>query len=145
MGSRIKLTETYPSRREIMVWPPPDQCTNPFARSGFHFFARNAGPLVQSIQSPPRLLPAHNFQRADHTASSWLDLAESRLRLDRLAATAAPNFLPLGVPPIPREARKFFSRRSPLRCGSQASASSIAFGTTIAIEAAVVAGSKTAR
>ena len=88
----------------------------PFARCGFRSFTRNAGPLVQSIQPPPRLLPAHNFRRSDHTAFPWLDLAEGRLRLDRLAATAAQNFLPLGMPPIPREARKF--RVAVLRCAA---------------------------
>jgi uncharacterized protein (DUF736 family) len=36
-------------------------------------------------------------------------------------------------------------RRPPLRCGPQAGASSIVFGLSIAIEAAAVAGSKTAR
>jgi hypothetical protein len=65
----------------------------------------------------------------NHTSSSWLDLAEGRLRLDRLAATAAQNFLPLGVPPIPRGTRKLFARRPSLRCGPQADASPIASGT----------------
>src|SRR6266700_7111059 len=46
--------------------------------------------------------------------------------------------------PIPREARKSHRRHPPLRCGPRGAAS-IAFGFQIAIEAAVVAGSKTAR
>jgi uncharacterized protein (DUF736 family) len=48
-------------------------------------------------------------------------------------------------PPIPREARKSHARHPPLRCGPPAGASSIASGSPIAIEAAVVAGSRTAR
>jgi hypothetical protein len=77
----------------------------------------------------------------NHTASQWLDLAEGRLRLDRLAATAAQNFLPLGVPPIPRETRKF---RAPVLhyVPAASGAAAIASGLQIAIEAAVVAGSK---
>jgi hypothetical protein len=105
-------------------------------------------PLVPDLLSKERNV-RHVFPHAgcscpNHTASQWLDLAEDRLRLDRLAATAAQNFLPLGVPPIPREPRNFCSRRPPLRCGP-AGASPIASGLQIAIEAAVVAGSKTAR
>jgi hypothetical protein len=105
-------------------------------------------PLVQDLLSKARNV-RHVFPHAgcscpDHTASQWLDLAEGRLRLDRLDATVAQNFLPLGVPPIPREPRKF--RAAVLRCAAAASgASPIAFGLQIAIEAAVVAGSKTAR
>jgi uncharacterized protein (DUF736 family) len=44
--------------------------------------------------------------------------------------------------PIPREARKSPQPRPPLRSGSQAGASAIVLGLQIAIEAAVVAGSK---
>src|SRR5574337_518590 len=50
-----------------------------------------------------------------------------------------------GLKPIPREARKSHRRRPPLRSGPRAGASSIVPGPSIAIEAAVVAGSKTAR
>jgi hypothetical protein len=106
-------------------------------------------PLVPGLLSKERNV-RHVFPHAgcscpNHTASQWLDLAEDRLRLDRLAATAAQNFLPLGVPPIPRESRKF--RAAVLHCVPvrQADASPIASGLQIAIEAAVVAGSKTAR
>jgi uncharacterized protein (DUF736 family) len=52
---------------------------------------------------------------------------------------------PPGLAPIPREARKSPQRRPPLRSGPRAGASSIVPGLSIAIEAAVVAGSKTAR
>jgi len=44
--------------------------------------------------------------------------------------------------PIPREARKSLRQRPPLRSGPQAGASPIVLGLSIAIEAAVVAGSK---
>jgi len=47
-----------------------------------------------------------------------------------------------GLAPIPREARKSPQRRPPLRSGPQAGASPIVLGLSIAIEAAVVAGSK---
>src|SRR5579871_3455255 len=50
-----------------------------------------------------------------------------------------------GLKPIPREARKSSRRHPPLRSGPRAGASSIVLGLSIAIEAAVVAGSKTAR
>jgi uncharacterized protein (DUF736 family) len=50
-----------------------------------------------------------------------------------------------GPRPIPREARKFLRHRPPLCFGPQAGASSIASGWSIAIEAAVVAGSKQLR
>src|SRR5579862_3923426 len=50
-----------------------------------------------------------------------------------------------GLKPIPRETRKSHRRHPPLRSGPRAGASSIVLGLSIAIEAAVVAGSKTAR
>jgi hypothetical protein len=92
----------------------------------------------------------HVFSRGccsarDHTASPWLDLSEGRLRLDRLSRNGGGStFFPWAAP-IPREARKSHRRHPPLRCGPRAGASSIASGLEIAIEAAVVAGSKTAR
>ncbi|MGY3390211.1 uncharacterized protein (DUF736 family) [Bradyrhizobium sp. USDA 3311] len=72
----------------------------------------------------------------------WLDLAEDRLRLDRLSRNAVDaTFFPWASP-IPRESRKSPQRRPPLRSGPRAGASPIVFGLQIAIEAAVVAGSK---
>src|SRR5215469_8198013 len=50
-----------------------------------------------------------------------------------------------GPRPIPRETRKSHRRHPPLRSGPRAGASSIASGLSIAIEAAVVAGSKQPR
>jgi hypothetical protein len=66
-----------------------------------------------------------------------------------------PTFFPWGTtprdrsrgdpsPPIPREPRKSSGRHPPLRFGLRAGAASIAFGLSIAIEAAMGAGSKTA-
>jgi uncharacterized protein (DUF736 family) len=52
---------------------------------------------------------------------------------------------PAGQAGIPREARNSPRRHPPLRSGPQAGASSIASGLQIAIEAAVVAGSKQPR
>src|SRR5262249_42624966 len=46
-----------------------------------------------------------------------------------------------GLKPIPRETRKSHRRHPPLRYGPRAGASSIVLGLSIAIEAAVVAGS----
>ena len=102
-----------------------------------------------SATSLPRML----FSGREHLASPWLDLAEDRLRLDRLSRNAVGStFFPWAFGPFlarqetrPREggglaavilrcaaARKRVRRRSSSAC-------------SIAIEAAVVAGSKTAR
>jgi hypothetical protein len=85
--------------------------------------------------------PDDAVRRPGHTASQWLDLAEGRLRLDRLAATAVVRLSSPGLKPIPREARNSH-RRHPLLRSGPTGASSIASGFPIAIEAAVVAGSK---
>jgi len=73
------------------------------------------------------------------------DLARDRLRLDRLSRNAGGETFFPWASPIPREARKSPRRRPPLRSGPRAGASSIVPGLSIAIEAAVVAGSKTAK
>ncbi len=71
----------------------------------------------------------------------WLDLAEDRLRLDRLSRNAVEaTFFPWATP-IPREARKSLRQHPALRFGPSG-ASPIVFGLQIAIEAAVVVGSK---
>ena len=93
------------------------------------------------------------FSARERLASLWLDLAEDRLRLDRLSRNAVGStFFPWAFGPFlarqestPPRRRGSLRRRPPLRCGPQAGASSIVFGLTIAIEAAAVAGSKTAR
>jgi uncharacterized protein (DUF736 family) len=81
-----------------------------------------------------------------HAASQWLDLAEGRLRLDRLSRNGGgATFFPW-PPAIPRGSQE--SRTAAiLRCAParRAGASSIASGLQIAIEAAVVAGSKQPR
>jgi len=76
---------------------------------------------------------------------SWLDLAEGRLRLDRLSRNGGGSTFFPWASPIPREARKSHRRHPPLRSGPRAGASWIASGVQIAIEAAVVVSSKTAR
>ena len=74
----------------------------------------------------------------EHRASHWLDLAEGRLRLDRLNRNGGgETFFPWALP-IPREARKSH-RRHPRCAAARVGAASIAFGFQIAIEAAVVA------
>src|SRR6266700_874870 len=84
-------------------------------------------------------------QRFDHTASPWLDLAGGRLRLDRLSRNGGGETFFRWAAPIPRAPRKSHRRHPPLRSGPRAGASSIASGLQIAIEAAMVAGAKTAR
>jgi hypothetical protein len=57
------------------------------------------------------------FSAREHLASPWLDLAEDRLRLDRLSRNAVGStFFPWALP-IPREARKSHRRHPPLRSG----------------------------
>jgi hypothetical protein len=69
------------------------------------------------------------------------NLAGDRLRLDRPSRNAlASTFFPWATP-IPREARKSPQGHPPLRSGPPAGASSIVPNPSIAIEAAVVAGS----
>jgi uncharacterized protein (DUF736 family) len=93
----------------------------------------------------------HVFSRAccsarGHAASQWLDLAEGRLRLDRLSRNGGgATFFPWAEAHSSRKPRKSRRRHPPLRSGQQAGASSIASGLQIAIEAAVVAGSKQPR
>ena len=85
------------------------------------------------------------FSAREHLASHWLDLAEGRLRLDRLNRNGGRiDFLPLGFAHSSRGQESLTA--AILRCAAaQAGAASIAFGFQIAIEAAVVAGSETAR
>jgi len=72
--------------------------------------------------------PEDAVRRADHTASPWLDLAEGRLRLDRLRRNGGRvDFLPLAFGHSSR-GKKVYRRHPPLRCGPRAGASSIAFG-----------------
>ena len=79
------------------------------------------------------------FSAREHLASHWLDLAEGRLRLDRLNRNGgAETFFPWASP-IPRGRQESLTAAI-LRCASaRVGAASIAFGFQIAIEAAVVA------
>jgi hypothetical protein len=57
-------------------------------------------PLFFGNRCPPRLLPRMLFSAREDLASPWLDLAEDRLRLDRLRRNGGRiDFLPLGFPP----------------------------------------------
>lgn len=76
---------------------------------------------------------------AHHGLCRMADLAEDRLRLDRLDATAFQNFLPLSAAP-PFLARQKSSGPAVLRCAAALKgALPLASGWSIAIEATVVA------
>jgi hypothetical protein len=78
------------------------------------------------------------FSAREHRASHWLDLAEGRLRLDRLNRNGAARLSSPGLRPF--LARQESLTAAILRCAAaQTGAASIAFGFQIAIEAAVVA------
>jgi hypothetical protein len=75
----------------------------------------------------------------EHLASHWLDLAEGRLRLDRLNRNGVGETFFPWASPIPRAGQESLTA-AVLRCASaRVGAASIAFGFQIAIEAAVVA------
>ena len=74
----------------------------------------------------------------EHLASHWLDLAEGRLRLDRLNLNGGGETFFPWASPIPREARKSHRRHPPLRFGPSGCGVD-RLGFPIAIEAAVVA------
>jgi len=78
------------------------------------------------------------FSAREHLASHWLDLAEGRLRLDRLNRNGSgETFFPWALP-IPRAGQESLPAAI-LRCAAAQGAASTAFGFQIAIEAAVVA------
>src|SRR6266849_9704289 len=106
-----------------------------------------AGRLMSATSSPGMLSGARTTWPL-----LWLDLAEGRLRLDRLAATAAvrlsspglatPRSKRAGTPVRPFLASQESLSAAILRCApAPRGASSIACGLSIAIEAAMVAGS----
>jgi hypothetical protein len=68
------------------------------------------------------------FSAREHLASHWLDLAEGRLRLDRLNRNGGGETFFPWASPIPREARKSHRRHPPLCSGPRAGASPIASG-----------------
>src|SRR5260370_17208697 len=73
--------------------------------------------------------------RASHAASLWLDLAEGRLRLDRLSRNGAGSTFFPWAKPIPREATSSHRSHPPLRCGPRAGAAAIASGPPTPTEA----------
>jgi len=86
------------------------------------------------------------FNAREPRASPWLDLAEGRLRLDRLGPQRRRRvFLPLGFRPFLARHESPAAAVLRSRFGPRADASSIASGRSIAIEAAVVAVSRTAK
>src|SRR6266702_1057259 len=58
-------------------------------------------PLVRAVRCPATSSPPDAcWAHASHRASQWRDLAEGRLRLDRLSRNGGRiDFLPLGLPP----------------------------------------------
>ena len=91
------------------------------------------------IERPPISSSSSVFDRG-HTASHGLIWPE-----DGFASIALPQrqlLSPAGCAGIPRVPNKSAPRRPPRRSGSKPSAASIAPGPSIAIEAAMVAGSK---
>ena len=90
------------------------------------------------------------FSAREHLASLWLDLAEGRLRLDRLNRNGGgETFFPWACHPARKRAetpvRPLLARQESLTAAilryaaARVGATSIAFGFQIAIEAAVVA------
>jgi len=76
------------------------------------------------------------FSAREHRASHWLDLAEDRLRLDRLNRNGCGETFFPWASPIPRDGQESLAAAI-LRCASaRVGAASIAFGFQIAIEAA---------
>ncbi|MDB5605925.1 MAG: hypothetical protein JWP25_2825 [Bradyrhizobium sp.] len=79
------------------------------------------------------------FSAREHLASLWLDLAEGRLRLDRLNRNGGGETFFRWALPIPRAGQESLTAAI-LRCATaRVDAASIVFGFQIAIEAAVVA------
>src|SRR6202166_4340486 len=58
------------------------------------------------------------FSACEHLTSHWLDLAEGRLRLDRLNRNGVGETFFPWASPIPREARTSPRRNPPLRFGA---------------------------
>jgi hypothetical protein len=79
------------------------------------------------------------FSAREHLTSHWLDLAEGRLRLDRLNRNGGgETFFPWALP-IPRDGQESLTAAI-LRCAAaRPGAAPIAFVFQITIEAAVVA------
>ncbi len=85
-------------------------------RHGFFLDARTLRALLLGNRCPRRLLPRMLFSAREHLASPWLDLAEDRLRLDRLSRNAVGStFFPWASHPAgqaPRGPRFAHSSRS---------------------------------
>jgi uncharacterized protein (DUF736 family) len=98
-------------------------------------------PILRNDE-PPSLSPTCCSAR-NHTSSSWLDLAEGRLRLDRLAATASAKLSSPGRAAHSSRDKKVFRPPSSAALRSAGGCVADRLRHLIAIEAAVVAGSKT--
>jgi hypothetical protein len=85
------------------------------------------------------------FSASTTRASPWLDLAVGRLRLDRLSRNGAGSTFFPWASPIPREPRKSLRRHPSLSLRPASGCVVDRLRPTIAIEATVVAGSKTSK
>ncbi len=109
--------ETFPRQRwrlHVLVrsWQ------RPVCAPGFPFSPGKPGLLCEPIDVR-QSSPEDAVRCADHTASQWLDLAEGRLRLDRLCRNGGrSDFLPLGFAHSSR-GKKVDRRHPPRRCGPQ--------------------------
>ncbi len=143
-GPRFRLTATSPSAGYALPVAGPVQSACPFRAPGSFPSPCESGFLWACDVR-------HDFSRGccsvrDTRPLNGLIWPKDGCASIACAATAAVKLSsPAGFAGIPREARKPHPRHPPLRCGPQAGASPIAFGLQIAIEAAVVAGSNTAR
>src|SRR5580698_2596585 len=114
-------------------------------RQGFLFFRPECPTSREQYPMSSTSSPEGPVRRVNHTASSRLDLAEGRLRLDRLSRNGVGStFFPWAEAHSSRD-KKLSPPPSSAALRPERSASSIASGLEIAIEAAAVAGSKQPR
>jgi hypothetical protein len=73
----------------------------PSQRRGLFLYTRTLRPLVLGNRCRSRFLPQMLFKRTRGLASRWLDLAEDRLRLDRLSRNdVGSTFFPWAFGPF---------------------------------------------
>jgi hypothetical protein len=166
-GDRLQLRGGSNSEMELRSKPwPPERKDHPqiarrraarahFRRGGFRkrallflsaisFSALQTADTLRDGPDSANASPQMALQRATHLASLWLDLAEDRLRLDRLRRNAVgKTFFPWAYAHSSRDKKVLplaSSADAPARRRVRRRSS---FGSPIAIEAAMVAGSKT--
>ena len=116
-----------------------------FAMPGLLLLRPECLTSCEPYSTPATSSPEGAVRRADHTASFWLDLAEGRLRLDRLSRNGGGStFFPWAEAHSSRN-KKLSPTPSSAALRPARGASSIASGFPIAIEAAAVAGYRSTR